>query len=118
MSFEDIRIYRDIPIVNNYLALPPNREADKNAFYCGGDCSAEAQSLLPDSGVVQFGTGQETGGKNARQRWLRLPFITPNSWYTSDPVEDLGSNIIDNEIDIQTDPGPQGGIQDNPSPEI
>lgn len=122
MSFEDIRIYRDIPIINNYLAMPPNQEADKNAFHCGADCSAEAQTVLAGSGVIRLGAASETGSKHGRQRWLRLPFITPNTWYASDPIEELGTNVIDNTIDIQTEPDPEpGGGGDpihNPGPEV
>jgi hypothetical protein len=103
MSFQNIRIYRDIPVINNYLALPPNREEDKNQFYCAADCAAETQVLSAGSTMVRLGSGNATGGKVGRQRWLRIASITPNTWYSSNPVQDLyePGNVIDNIIDVE-----------------
>lgn len=101
MSFEDILIHRDLPILNKYVQLPPNAEADKTALL---DTDAEAlltanfpqnQGLTIQS--LSLGSGRQTGAKHGAQSFLRLPGIRPDEWYEnlsgtpSDPVEVLNS---------------------------
>lgn len=105
MSFETIRVYRDLPVINNYVALPPNQESDKNTFYCGADCGANMEVVVPGSEIVKLGggTGNETGSKHGAQRFVRLPGITPNEWYATDPVQDMtdAANAFDGDIDVE-----------------
>ena len=110
MSFETIRIYRDMPIINKYLALPPNREEDKNVFFCSADCTAEVDSIVSGAQVIGFGKSCETGSKHGGQKWLRLPSITPDTWYTTDVVQDLANagNIVNTVIDV-------GSLPNDPS---
>lgn len=90
MSFEDIIIYRDLPIKNGYLQIPPNLPLDNIRLD-----DETAESSLSGSEVVELslGSGRPTGAKHGRQRFLRLPGIHPNEWYISDPVRLLNSTV-------------------------
>lgn len=86
MSFQDITIYRDLPIINGFIGIPPNKPLDNIRVV--GDT---APTLLAGSRVVglSLGSGKTTGSKHGQQQFLRLPGIKPDEWYTTDPVETL-----------------------------
>ena len=82
MSFETIRIYRDLPVINSYVQVPPNKESDKTRI-----TREEATTLISGSAVVRLtgGSGPQNG-KYGQQEFVRLPGITPDGWYDTDPV--------------------------------
>lgn len=86
MSFQDIRIHRDFPIINDYVQVPPNKETDKTRV-----TPTEAVTLIVGSEQVNLslGSGRPRGSKQGQQGFIRLPGITPNEWYTTDPVDDV-----------------------------
>jgi hypothetical protein len=90
MSFEDITIHRDLPIKSKYVQIPPNLPL--NNIHIDDET---AESSLNGSEIVELslGSGRSTGSKYGRQRFLRLPGIRPNEWYTSDPVQILDSAV-------------------------
>jgi len=88
MSFETITIYRDLPIKNGYVQIPPNNPSDNNRV------DAEtAIGLATNSEVTRLslGSGQPTGSSHGQQQFLRLEGINPNSWYTTDPIDELNA---------------------------
>ena len=86
MSFETISIYRDIPIVNGYAQIPPNRDQEKT--HITGDA---AETAIAGSSIVRLslGSGKPRGSKCGQQEFLRLPAITPSTWYATDPLAGL-----------------------------
>ncbi len=84
MSFETITIYRDLPIINGYVQVPPNRETEKTDITV-----VEAQEALeanfavetPDEKKLSLGSGNQVGSDYGAQSWLRLPGIIPGEWY-------------------------------------
>jgi hypothetical protein len=86
MSLQDITIYRDFPIVNNFVQVPPNKETDKTRV-------TPAEALANISGAtterLSLGSGRPRGWKTGQQEWIRLPGITPGEWYATDPVDDV-----------------------------
>jgi len=54
MSFETIKIHRDYPIVNGYVALPPNEEDDKEIHLCQGECDQTVLDETDGEGVRRF----------------------------------------------------------------
>lgn len=89
MSFSSIRIHRDLPIINGYVQLPPCRDQEKTK-----KTTDEALDALGSAQVVRLslGSGQQQGGRHGQQEILRLPYITPNTWYASDPVETISDS--------------------------
>lgn len=86
MSLQDIRIYRDLPIKNGFVQVPPCEPLDK--IRTDGDT---ATGLVAGSETVRLslGSGKPTGSKHGQQEFLRLPGIRPDEWYATDPVENL-----------------------------
>ena len=86
MSFQDITIYRDLPIKNGFVQLPPNEPLDN--IRVDGDT---APTTLAGSEIVRLslGSGKPTGSKHGQQQFLRLPGIKPDEWYATDPVDTL-----------------------------
>ena len=86
MSFEDILIHRDIPIKNGYVQIPPNNPLDNIRTD-----DETAVAAIPGSEIVELslGSGRPTGSKHGQQRFLRLPGIRPNEWYTTDPIDNI-----------------------------
>lgn len=84
MSFETITIYRDLQIINKYVQVPPNAETDKTRVL-----ATDAENSVVGSAIVglSMGSNRQYGSKCGRQEFLRLPGITPNSWYTTDPSD-------------------------------
>ena len=84
MSFDTITIYRDLPIINNYVQIPPNAETDKTRVL-----ATDAEASVSGSVIVglSIGSNRQHGSKCGRQEFLRLPGITPNSWYSTDPSD-------------------------------
>lgn len=88
MSFETIRIYRDFPIKNQYVQIPPNREWDKikvDPF--------DALNAVPGAEIVRLssGSGRNVGKGYGQQSFLRLPGLIPGTNYATDPVDDLNA---------------------------
>ena len=88
MSFETITIYRDLPIKNGYVQVPPNRPIDKTRV-----TSNNSTNLATNSQIIRLslGSGKCTGSDFGQQEFLRLPGINPNTWYSTDPVDQLNS---------------------------
>jgi len=88
MSFETITIYRDLPIKNGYVQVPPNRPTDKTRV-----TSNNSTNLVTNSQIIRLslGSGKCTGSHFGQQEFLRLPGINPNTWYSTDPVDQLNS---------------------------
>ncbi len=83
MSFSSISIYRDLPIIRDFVQVPLNRDQEKTKT-----TSDAALDAIAGSEIVRLslGSGSQTGMKCGQQEWLRLPAITPSTWYASDPV--------------------------------
>ena len=88
MSFEDITIYRDFPIINNFVQIPPNKETDKTRV-----TPTEALNNISGSAAerLSLGSGRPRGWKTGQQEWLRLPGLTPGECYATDPVDDVAN---------------------------
>lgn len=86
MSFETITIHRDLPVINNYVQIPPNNETDKTRVTASNAETAIAGSQLKR---LTIGSGRQRGSKCGQQEFLRLPGINPNNWYDSDPIAAL-----------------------------
>lgn len=84
MSFEDIQIHRDLQIVNRYVQLPPNTE-DKKTLLRDNDVELAGSTTIRLTGA----SGPQTGSRHGQHESLRLPGISPDEWYTTDPVEEL-----------------------------
>lgn len=86
MSFETIRVYRDLPIIAGFVQVPPCTEANKTSV-----TAEEAQNAIAGSAITRLslGSGRMRGSKCGQQEFLRLPGIAPNEWYASDPVAEL-----------------------------
>lgn len=86
MSFESIRIYRDLPVIDSFVQVPPNQEGDKTRV--------RADSL--DTTVFSYvrltgGSGRQRGGKYGAQELVRLPGRALDGTYDngdSDPVSE------------------------------
>lgn len=85
MSFSDIKIYRDLPVINGYVQIPPNTESNKTRV-----TRDSAASLITNASIIRLtnGSGQHNG-KYGQQELVRLPGIAPNEWYTTDPITEL-----------------------------
>lgn len=89
MSFETITIYRDLPIKNGYVQIPPNDpisnstvESDNvDAYYVGAGKDNNTQKVR-----LSLGSGKSTGSRHGQQEFLRLGGITPSTWYSEDPL--------------------------------
>ena len=81
MSFETISIFRDFPIINGYVHVPSSTGTRL--------LPTLAEVLISGSTTVGLSSGSNArrGGKNGRQEFLRLPAITPNTWYAIDPSD-------------------------------
>ena len=79
----NIYIYRDFPIINDFVQVPPNREGKlaypSNTTVAKDDkarvTTAEAQAALTGESVTRFesGSGNFVGFNHGAQEWLRLP---------------------------------------------
>jgi hypothetical protein len=80
MSFEDITIYRDIPIIDDRVAKPPNNPVEYNSI-----------DTVSDPNIVRLtiGSGKNTGSKFGAQEFIRLTGIAPDEWYATDPLAGL-----------------------------
>lgn len=86
MSFETIRIHRDLPVINGFVQVPPNTEDKKTSI-----TPEDAQDAVAGSVITRLslGSGRQYGSKCGQQEFLRLPGIAPNEWYATDPVANL-----------------------------
>lgn len=86
MSFETISIYRDLPIKNDFVQVPPNVERDNQRTE-----SSNGLTAITDGQIVglTIGSGKSTGSKFGQQRMLRLPPIRPNEWYTQAQLDEF-----------------------------
>lgn len=86
MSMSEIQIFRDLPIIAGYVQVPPNRDQEKTKT-----TDEVALDAIAGSAIVRLslGSGKQTGSKFGAQEFLRLPAITPQTWYTSDPVAEI-----------------------------
>jgi hypothetical protein len=84
MSFQDITIYRDLPIIGKYVQVPPNRESEKTSVTVDAAEAALEASFdieMPETKFLSLGSGIQVGSKYGAQRFLRLPGIHPDEWY-------------------------------------
>lgn len=86
MALADIKIYRTWPVINGYVQVPHNKPADKTRVTVD-----EALSLVAGSEASQLslGSGKATGSKHGQQEFLRLPPVAADSWYSTNPVDDV-----------------------------
>ena len=67
----DIQIYRDLPIINGFVQIQPNRESDKTKFTPSDVLAAVTgsdQTHLPHPN-----TNPTTGSAFGTQEWIRVP---------------------------------------------
>ena len=88
MSFETISIYRDLPIKNDFVQVPPNVERDNQRTD-----SSTGLTTITDGEIVRLpsGSGKSTGSKFGQQTMLRLPPIRPDAWYTPAQLAEIDS---------------------------
>lgn len=69
MSFETISIYRDYPVINGFVQIPPNEEPDKNSTTL-----EEALQIYADSSIMRLTgrSGDDVGMKFGQQTSLRF----------------------------------------------
>lgn len=89
MSFETIRIHRDIPAIDGFLQVPPNKEKHKNT---GLDIDQAALLAPPLGSIVRLsGSGRQRGSRYGAQEFFRLDGIRPDQWYDTDGVDPMDS---------------------------
>ena len=70
-SFENIRIVRQIPIINGFVQLPDNLEQNRSAVNL-----AESTATIPDAVIgsmnAHTGGARLAGGKYGTQEWLEV----------------------------------------------
>lgn len=86
----NIMIYRDYPIINGYIQIPPNKEIDKSRV----DAWVAFDTIIGSDIVgLSLGSGPNAGSKFGGQRFLRLlPLRTDEthlSRYGYDPQQVL-----------------------------
>lgn len=87
MPMSDIKIYRQLPIINGFVQVPPNRPADKTRVSAIDTTDSSGAIFISGATVKQFGYAQNTGSKHGRQRFYELPGVSADSWYASgDPL--------------------------------
>ena len=76
----EILIYRDFPVINGFVQVPPNFEQDKSRVSLD-----RALGTLPGSGEqnLSLGSGPNTGSKFGAQQFLRLQPLQPGESYLS-----------------------------------
>ena len=67
----DIQIYRDFPIINGFVQVPPNRESDKTKFTPSEVLTAVAGSVRTH--LPHPSTNPTTGSAFGTQEWIRIP---------------------------------------------
>ena len=99
----DVKIYHAIPIINDYLRIPPCQEPDKTRITV-----AQAENKLGETGAsppmwssynigewgthqLSLGSGANTGSKFGAQRFFVLPPVTAGVGYTTDPITILNA---------------------------
>lgn len=84
MSFETIRIYRDVPAIDGQVQVPPNKEKNKNKGV-DIDMLAVTPTSPPLGTVVRLGVGnRQRGSRYGAQEFFRLYGLAPNEWYGSE----------------------------------
>jgi len=63
-----ITIYRDFPIIDSFVQLPPNREQDKNRYTI-----ANVLSGIDGSFIHKLGPTSRTSGRYGSQDMIRVP---------------------------------------------
>jgi hypothetical protein len=86
----DIRIHRDVPSIDGFLQVPPNKERNKNK----GQRIDNTINLTPPLGTIvrlTGGSGRQRGSKTGAQEFFRLDGIRPDQWYGTDGVDPMDS---------------------------
>ncbi len=73
MSFETITLARKYPIINGYVQLPPNLDADKDSLSVADALTAYAGSYVEQ---LTMGSGVPIGFKSGAQQIFVMPAIT------------------------------------------
>lgn len=86
MSFADIRIVRELPIIRGHVRVPPCLEANVDAVT---DATALTEVSGSDVSRMRQGSGVPTGSKTGAQEWLELPAWIVGQDAPTDPVPKL-----------------------------
>lgn len=89
MSLETISIYRDFPVINGYVQVPPCLEKNKTKIKVETAQAAIAGSVIT---FLSQGSGRQTGAGFGQQQFLRLPANAAGTCCptnTSDPATTL-----------------------------
>jgi len=73
MSFSDITIHRQIPIINNFMQLPDNLEKDKTAVTMAAYLAAHPTATLER--LSGTGGARTAGGKFGVQEFVSLAAV-------------------------------------------
>ena len=71
MSFETITVYRDFPLINGYVQVPPNHEGEKTAYSPTAFLAAVADSV--QTRLPHPDTNPNTGRKFGSHEFIRVP---------------------------------------------
>ncbi len=98
MSFEDIKILRSFPVIDDFVQIAPNTEIEKTKVTLEA-----ALALIPGSKVIRLslGSGRRWGLKSGQDELFQLPAILPNTWYTSDHIATLDNAAITPSGEVQ-----------------
>lgn len=84
MSFETIRIHRDVPAIDGLLQIP---------LGAGIDIATTRLMNPPLGTIVRLGKGnRQRGSRSGTQEFFRLYGIRPDQWYDGngyDPIDNL-----------------------------
>jgi hypothetical protein len=87
MPMSDIKIYRQLPIINGFIQVPPNKESDKTRVSDIEPTDSSGALFISGATVKRFGYADNTGSKHGRQKFYELPGVAADSWYASgDPL--------------------------------
>ena len=86
MSFANIRIVRQLPIIRGFVRVPSCLEAN---FDKVTDATALTEVAGSSESRMRQGSGNPTGSKTGAQRWLELPAWTLSQPAPTDPVPSL-----------------------------
>lgn len=87
MPMSEIKIFRQLPIVNGYVQVHNNLPSDKTRVSELETTDSSGAYFISGANVKSFGYAKETGSKHGRQRFYELPGVSADSWYASgDPL--------------------------------
>ena len=93
MSYEDITIYRAVPLKNNYLQLPSRKSTPNNLSQVTALNEAQTNPALIGSALLDFNKGGSCSYLYGAQRIFQLPGVNARDWYSRDPVAALNALV-------------------------